>query len=37
MFSSPSVRAFPVSNHSPVFPLSRTCMRRALPQGRGRW
>nr|DAR15497.1 MAG TPA: hypothetical protein [Caudoviricetes sp.] len=37
MFSSPSVRAFPASNHSPTFPLSRICMRRALPRGRGRW
>nr|DAN88994.1 MAG TPA: hypothetical protein [Caudoviricetes sp.] len=28
MYSSPSVRAYPASNHSPTFPLSRTCMGR---------
>nr|DAV40593.1 MAG TPA: hypothetical protein [Caudoviricetes sp.] len=29
MYSSPSVRACPASSHSPMFPLSRICMRRA--------
>nr|DAN77517.1 MAG TPA: hypothetical protein [Bacteriophage sp.] len=29
MYSSPSVRAYPASNHFPTFPLSRICMTRA--------